>query len=91
MCLHYLNKCSVRVCCGLLPPVLNAVAEIVAETGSAVSGLGGSLWAADFANSFSPTALSVHLGDVRHQSRDGGDGTLPVGAPKALPTYTALP
>lgn len=43
---------------------------------------------------FYPTALSVYLGDVRRQSRDGGDGTLPVGATKAvctLPTYTALP
>lgn len=37
MCPHYLNKCSVRVCFGLLPPALNAVAKIVAETGSAVS------------------------------------------------------
>lgn len=70
MCLHYLNKCRVRVCCGLLPPVLNAIAEIVAEAGSAVLGLGCGLWAAEFANSLSLTALSVHHEDVRSQSTD---------------------
>lgn len=53
MCLHYLNKCSVRVCCGLLPPVLNAIVEVVAEAGREVLGLGGILWAAEFANSLS--------------------------------------
>lgn len=57
-----MNKCSVRVCCGLLPPVLNAVAEIVAEAGSAVSGLGVGTWAAVFANSSSLTALSASRG-----------------------------
>lgn len=35
----YLNICSVRVCRGLLPPVLNVVAQIVAEAGSVVSAL----------------------------------------------------
>ena len=39
ICLHYVNNCHVRVCCGLLPPVLNAVAGIVAEAGSAELGL----------------------------------------------------
>ncbi len=75
-----MNKCSVRVCCGLLPPVLNAVAEIVAEAGSVVSGLGVGTWAAVFANSFSLTALSVHRGDVSSQSRDGGERKPPAGA-----------
>lgn len=74
-----MNKCSVRVCCGLLPPVLNAVAEIVAEAGSAVSGLGVGTWAAVFANSFSLTALSVHRGDVSSQSRDGAERNPPAG------------
>lgn len=61
MCLHYVNNCSVRVCCGLLPSVLNATAKIVAEAGSAVLGLAAGTWAAEFANSSSLTALSCEL------------------------------
>lgn len=80
ICRHYVNKCSVRACCGLLPPVLNAVAEIVAEAGSAVLGLGVGTWAAQFANSFSLTVLSVRRGDVSSQGRDGGEGKPPAGA-----------
>lgn len=32
----YVNICSVRVCRGQLPPVLNVVLQIVAETGNVV-------------------------------------------------------
>lgn len=71
--LHYVNNCSVRVCCGLLPPVLNAVAEIVAEAGSAVSRLGVGTWAAEFAKSFSLNALSGQVGNVSSQGKDGGE------------------
>ncbi|KAK2922024.1 hypothetical protein Q8A73_001509 [Channa argus] len=56
------------------------LAEIVAEAGSAVLGLGVGKWAEDFANSFSLTALSVHHGVVSCQSKDGGEGDLPAGA-----------
>lgn len=80
ICPHYVNKCSVRACCGLLPPVLNAVAEIVAEADSAVLGLGVGTWAAEFANSFSVTAPSVHRGDVSSQRSDGAEGKPPAGA-----------
>lgn len=43
-------------------------------------GLGVGTWAAEFANSFSFTALSVHRGDVSSQSRNGGEGKPPAGA-----------
>lgn len=75
--LDYLNICSVRVCRWLLPPVLNVVAQIVAEAGSAVSGLSVGTRAAEFANSFSVTALSGYCGDVSSQSMDGGEGKPP--------------
>ncbi|KAK2824133.1 hypothetical protein Q5P01_021308 [Channa striata] len=53
---------------------------IVAEAGSAELGLGVGTWAADFASSFSLTALSVHHGVVSCQSKDGREGNLPAGA-----------
>lgn len=73
MHVHYVNKCSVRVCCRLLPSVLNAVAEIVAEGGNAALRLGVGTWTAEFANSYSLTAHSVHHGNVSSQSKDGGE------------------
>lgn len=75
--LDYVNICSVRWCRGLLPPVLNVVAQIVAEAGSAVSSLSVGTRAAEFANSFSVTALSGHCGDVSSQSMDLGEGKVP--------------
>lgn len=62
----YENICSVRVCRGQLPPVLNVAAQI-AEAGSAVSGLSASTLAAlalpALSLSPSPSPLS--------QGRDG--------------------
>lgn len=79
-CLHYLKKCSVRVCCGLLPPVLNAVAEIVAEAGSAVWGLGVGTWAAEFASAHSYLASwgceQPEQGWMRGEAASGGYGRL---------------
>lgn len=53
------NMCSVRVCRGQLPPVLNVVAQI-AEAGSTVSGLSAS--GVGFASSLSPSASPLSQG-----------------------------
>lgn len=82
MCLHYRNKRCVRICCGLLPPVLNAVAGIVAEAGIAGLGLGVGTCTTEFANSFSLTTVSERPGGESSQSREGEEGGKPpAGAP----------
>lgn len=51
ICQIYLNKCSFRTWHGLLAPVLNVVAQIVAEARTAVLGLNAGTWAGELASS----------------------------------------
>lgn len=62
--LYDTNISSVRVCHGLLPPVLNAVAEIIAEAGSPDSVFGASTCSAEFASSSSLVLLSQGIAGI---------------------------